>query len=93
MRDMITVLVFVLVLTGAGIGAYAGLIGINAWRRRIQGGDPGELDALHERIAGVEALEHRIVELEERVEFAERMLAQKTEPDALPIRSTVDRLQ
>lgn len=41
------------------------------------------VDQLHERLAEVDALQSRIVELEERVDFTERLLAQSREPDRL----------
>lgn len=45
---------------------------------------PGELDAIHERLAEAESLEARVAELEERLDFAERLLAQQREPERLP---------
>jgi Tfp pilus assembly protein PilO len=50
--------------------------------RRLEGKhasiDPAirqELEQLHQRIAEVDALQHRVGELEERLDFAERLLA------------------
>ncbi|HEY4099966.1 MAG TPA: hypothetical protein VGM20_03720 [Gemmatimonadales bacterium] len=59
-----------------------------AWARRIdaQAGDGGAtraLDDLRQRVADLEASNDRILELEERVDFAERMLVGRTE-DAPP---------
>jgi hypothetical protein len=62
---------------------------MRAFARRIEGRfqhDPGiqeELDQLRTSIGEVDNLQHRVAELEERVDFTERMLAQKT-PDRLP---------
>jgi Tfp pilus assembly protein PilO len=55
-----------------------------ALARRLEGkgSDPllrGELQHLHERVADVEQLEQRLAELENRVEFSERLLAQHRE--------------
>jgi Tfp pilus assembly protein PilO len=60
-----------------------------AWARRLEGkAAPPELqaevDQLREQIAEVEPLQHRVQELEERLEFAERMLAQRKDQDLLP---------
>jgi hypothetical protein len=52
-----------------------------ALARRLEGRRPpdqaiqGDLDHLHERLAEVDALQQRVSELEERIEFAERLLA------------------
>jgi Tfp pilus assembly protein PilO len=43
----------------------------------------GELDQVHDRLAEMDGLQQRVAELEERLEFAERMLAQAREPDRL----------
>jgi hypothetical protein len=71
---------------GAGLlGATLGPIG-QAWGRRIEariagGAHPEELS---QRIADLEACAQRVAELEERVDFAERMLSQQREADQLP---------
>jgi hypothetical protein len=72
---------------GAGLlGATLGPIG-QAWGRRIEariggGGPPSE--ELAQRVADLEACAQRVAELEERVDFAERMLSQQREADQLP---------
>lgn len=57
---------------------------VKAWARRIEGGAThelrGEIDSLHDRLAGVEAMEVRLQELENRVEFSERLLARSENP-------------
>lgn len=66
-----------------------------ALARRIEGKttDPGELEELRGRVAALEIREARVLELEERLDFAERVLAQQrsrelddadTPPEALP---------
>jgi len=59
---------------------------VKAWARRIEGGAThelrGEIDALHDRLAGVETMEARLQELENRVEFSERLLARADGPSA-----------
>jgi len=59
-----------------------------AWARRIEGrvGDPelrAEVDQLRDQLAEADGLRTRVQELEERVEFAERMLSQKRDQDLL----------
>ena len=46
-------------------------------QRRIEGGDPADLADLRAELAGLDELRSRVLELEERVDFAERLLAQR----------------
>ncbi len=60
-----------------------------AWVRKLEGkaATPelqAEVDQLRDQLAEVEPLRHRVQELEERVEFAERLLAQRKDQDLLP---------
>jgi Tfp pilus assembly protein PilO len=51
------------------------------------GPDPalrGELEQLQHRLAEVDVLQARLAELEERLDFAERLLAQNKDPERLP---------
>jgi Tfp pilus assembly protein PilO len=43
----------------------------------------GEVEQLHHRLGEVDQLQIRVAELEERLDFTERMLAQSREPDRL----------
>ena len=59
-----------------------------AWARKLEGkvGDPelrAEIDSLRDQLAEVDGLRGRVQELEERVEFAERLLSQKRDQDLL----------
>ena len=61
---------------------------IRALARRLEGGGrnaqfQGEVDALRDRLQQLEQSQERVVELEERVDFAERLLAHGREPDRL----------
>jgi Tfp pilus assembly protein PilO len=62
---------------------------MRAFGRRLEGkagGDPAlrsDVDQLHSRLAEVDLLQARVTELEERVDFTERLLAQNREPDRL----------
>jgi hypothetical protein len=64
---------------------------VRAIARRLEGRPAGpdpalrsELDQLRHRLEDVEVLQGRVMELEERVDFAERLLAQRREPERLP---------
>lgn len=56
---------------------------LDARQRRLGGASSGELDHLREEVAGLTGLRDRVAELEERVDFAERLLAQRPERDRL----------
>jgi Tfp pilus assembly protein PilO len=83
--------VFVLI-TVVVVGAAAFVLYplMRAFARRIEGRsrlDPAiheELEQLRARAAEVDSLNHRVAELEERVDFTERMLAQRSAPERLP---------
>jgi len=57
--------------------------------RRLEGGgrvDPAlgeELEGLRGRLAEMDALQHRMAELEERLDFAERLLSARRSPGVL----------
>ncbi|CAN5716880.1 hypothetical protein BH24GEM1_BH24GEM1_29710 [soil metagenome] len=79
----------VVLLLGAGL-ILAALIWplIRAFARRIEGAAPGatmqaELEGLRERVRQLEEMQPRMAELEERVDFTERIVAQAREPDRL----------
>lgn len=62
---------------------------MRALGRRIEGKGTGdsalrqEVEDLRARLAEVDQLQHRVMELEERVDFTERLLAQQREPERL----------
>lgn len=64
-----------------------------AWARRMDG-EAGSADTtrevveLRERVAELEAAHGRLQELEERVDFAERLLAQRNDAMPLPLHRT-----
>ena len=79
----------VVLLLGVGL-ILAALIWplIRAFARRIEGAAPSaemqaELDGLRERVRQLEEMPPRMAELEERVDFAERMVAKAREADRL----------
>ena len=97
MNDMIRVLIFIVGLLGAVVGVYAGITVVSVFRKRFEGGSPSpalppeELDVMNARLAAVELLEARVAELEERLDFAERLLARAQEPVALQSGSPLER--
>jgi hypothetical protein len=78
-----------LAIGAVAVGMLFGPIG-SAIARRLEGktaADPAgqaEVEQLHARIGEMDTLQARVAELEERVDFAERLLAQNREPDRLP---------
>jgi Tfp pilus assembly protein PilO len=79
----------VVLLLGAGLIVAALLWPlIRALARRIEGGAPStemqaELEGLRERVRQLEEMQPRMAELEERVDFTERIVAQGREPDRI----------
>jgi hypothetical protein len=63
---------------------------MRALARRLDGkgaADPAlhaEIEQLHQRLGEVDVLHQRVAELEERIDFTERMLARAQTPAALP---------
>jgi len=90
MDDALQLFMVLAAVTVVGLGAYLGFTVVRGLARRIEAKSapatpaPEELQAIHERLAETEALEARVAELEERLDFAERLLAQQREPERLP---------
>ncbi len=81
--------VFLIPLAGIGVSALF-LVGVyklvSRWldRRGVGAGlPPEELERVRQQLAQLEDLPHRMLELEVRLDFAERLLAQQRR-DALP---------
>ena len=69
------------------VGGYTGIRLVNVWARRLTRNDrdenvTAELDELRARVQELESV--RMTELEERVDFTERLLAQAQEMPHLP---------
>lgn len=65
---------------------------MRAIARRIEGRpslNAAELDELRARVADIETHQHRILEIEERLDFAERLLASR--PDEAAVRRGIER--
>lgn len=91
MDDVLKLFGVMLAIGGAGSIAYVIVALTNVLVRRLDGGKPAvteQLDAeladLRARIDEADAARQRIAELEERLDFAERMLAQQREHSRLP---------
>jgi len=91
MVDRVTEMVMMtLVLIGVVIIAVKVLGQIaRAWARKLEGkvGDPqihADLEQMRDQLGEVDSLRNRVAELEERIEFTERLLAQRKDQDLLP---------
>lgn len=79
-----TVLLMLIAALAAGVIILWPLM--RAFARRLEGKsgtDPAlraDLDQMQQRLGEVDALQHRVAELEERVDFTERLLAQAHDP-------------
>ncbi len=66
---------------------YAGFLGVRWAQRKLEApklAEGHEIDELRERVARLEECEMRLAELEERLDFTERMLAQAQPQSVLP---------
>lgn len=91
MDDVAKILGILLAFGGAGAVSYALIRLVNVFSRRLERASgpelqaiAAELDDLRARAVGAEELQRRVAELEERLDFAERMLVRQREPGALP---------
>jgi hypothetical protein len=89
--DVLKVLFMMLSVVLAGVLAYGSFTFIRAFARRIEGRETGglsaladQVDFLRQKVEEGEGDRARIVELEERLEFAERLLARDGERARLP---------
>jgi cytochrome c-type biogenesis protein CcmH/NrfG len=88
-NDSISLLVLVTVVAAAVLLRPV----MRAWARRLSG-EAGDVEnsrdvaELRERVSELEGVAGRVSELEERVDFAERMLAQRDEAAKLPSHRT-----
>ena len=79
-RDVAIIAVFCTAIVGMLLRPIA-----NAWARRLSSGPANaelaaEVDELRQRVLDLEAERGHTLELEERLDFAERMLAQRSQP-------------
>jgi hypothetical protein len=86
--DIIKALSLLVGFVVAGLTLFGGFSVITVFRKRYESQlkselPSAELEAIHARLEAAETLERRVAELEERLDFTERMLAQQ-EPGQLP---------
>jgi hypothetical protein len=91
MDDVLKVLGMLLSIGMAGSLTYGAITFVRAFARRIEGGHSGDISALadqvdylRQKVEEGEADRARLVELEERLEFAERLLAREGDRARLP---------
>lgn len=80
MDDVIKIGMGMLIMAGFPLILYGGFVGIRAFQRKLEGQSGGsdtkrELDDLRARMADLEQVQGRVEELEERMDFSERVLA------------------
>ena len=69
------------------LALYAGFLGVRWAQRRLETPrlpEGVDLEGIHERLTRLEECELRLAEVEERLDFTERMLAQARPDGALP---------
>ncbi len=86
-QEELLIAVVVVAISIAVVFLFKPLIAAIARRIEARGAQPalrGEVEQLREQVADLEPLRGRVHELEERIEFTERLLAQRREQDLLP---------
>ncbi|HEY7029421.1 MAG TPA: hypothetical protein VH438_17535 [Gemmatimonadales bacterium] len=89
-ESILRIIVVAITVVGVPVAAYAAIVATRAiWVKPGLQGDKveelgQEVDALRSRLNEVEGQQNRIAELEERLDFAERLLAQSREPERFP---------
>jgi hypothetical protein len=88
MDEAFTLFGVLIAVGGAGTITYAAIAITTAMTERLRGKRAAigsdDLDEIRARLEATEALEARVMELEERVDFAERLLAQPRDQADLP---------
>ena len=87
MHDPFEVVGVVFAIGLSGLTLYATWIGVRWAHRRLEPAklpEGQELDRIQDRLARLEECEIRLAEVEERLDFTERMLAQAKPEGALP---------
>ncbi len=88
--DIVKFFGVMMTLMTVGLLGYGGVLVIQGLQSRLGRShqasslNPDEVEALRAELGEVEQLRARMVELEERVDFAERLLARLPEPIKLP---------
>lgn len=84
MSDVLTFFGVMMALVTTGLVGFGGVTAIMAYQRRSRrelapGFDPEEIELIRAQVAENEQLRARVGELEERLDFAERLLGQVSE--------------
>lgn len=85
MEDVAKFLGMMMALVTCGVLGYAGVTAVGVMRRRAlrghesEGLNPDEVEMLRANLAETDHLRARVAELEERLDFAERLLGQGTQ--------------
>lgn len=84
--ELVGIVLFMVLFAIVAIKVFGPLA--RAWARKLEGkvGDPelrAEVDQLRDQLGEMDGLRTSVQELEERVEFAERMLSQRRDQDLL----------
>jgi hypothetical protein len=84
--EMVMILVVLVAITFIAVKVLGPIA--RAWARKLEGkvGDPqihADLDQMREQLGEVDSLRARVGELEERLEFTERLLTQRRDQDLL----------
>ena len=86
-QEEVLIAAVIMVISVAAVFLFKPLIAAIARRIEGRGADAalrGDLEQLREQVSELEPLRNRVHELEERIEFTERLLAQRREQDLLP---------
>ena len=87
-ETILKVIVMAVAAVGIPVGAYAAIAATRViWARPQVPADNdnvSEISALKDRVHDLEAMQTRMMELEERLDFAERMLVQSRDANRLP---------
>ena len=94
--DFINFVGVALTFATIGFGGYALIRFVNLKFRRLEGGTPSaevlaELDDLRVRVQELEGDRGRVLELEERVDFAERLLSRQADVPPAALRAEGER--
>ena len=85
-QEVVMFIIGMIVLTVIAVKVLGPIARAFARRMEAKAGDPelrGELEQLREQLADLDQLRGRVAELDERVEFAERLLAQRRDQELL----------
>lgn len=87
-ENVLKILITIAVSVAIPVAAYAAIAATRSiWGRPQPAQDEDalrEVEALRTRVQELEGMQHRMAELEERLDFTERLLVQQRDPARLP---------